>query len=113
MISLELKRYILFAIPFLLIPSAGFMFVSGSKWLGKEKGYLLGFLFYWTIWGLLIPLILLGTQNFPPLFVDGLGIRKSKQDTLPCWEHVDRLTTYGMRKKIEANLWKEKHCENL
>ena len=46
-------------------------------------------------------------------FVDGMDIRKSKQDTLPCWEHVDRLTMYGVRKKIGVNLWREKHCENL
>lgn len=47
------------------------------------------------------------------LFVDGLDIRKSKPDTLPFWEHVDRLTVYGMRKKTGVNLWKAKLCENL
>lgn len=37
------------AIPFLLIPSAWVVFVSLSKRLGKEKGYLLGFFFYWLV----------------------------------------------------------------
>ena len=68
--SLELKRYALLTIPLLLIPSTGFVFVVLSKWLGKEKGYLLGFLFYWAIWCLLIPLIFLGRNNFLFLFVD-------------------------------------------
>lgn len=68
--SLELSKDILLSIPFLLIPSTAFVFASLSKWLGKEKGYLLGFLFYWTIWCLLIPLILLGMQDFLSLFAD-------------------------------------------
>lgn len=42
MSSFELKRYIVLAIPFLLIPSTAFVFISFLKWLEKEKGYLHG-----------------------------------------------------------------------
>jgi membrane protease YdiL (CAAX protease family) len=66
----ELKHCVTIALPFVLIPSTAFAFASLTKWLGKEKGYLLGFLFYWTIWCLFVPLILLGTKNFLSLFVD-------------------------------------------
>ncbi len=45
-------------------------------------------------------------------FAGNLDTRKSKLVSLSCWAHVDRLTMFGMKKKIGANLWKEKHCEN-
>jgi membrane protease YdiL (CAAX protease family) len=67
---LEFEQIVLLAIPFVLIPSAAFVFVSLAKWLGNETGYLLGFLFYWTVWCLLVPLALLGTKHYPSLFVD-------------------------------------------
>jgi len=57
-------------IPILLIPSTAFVFSSITKQLGQEKGYLLGFLYYWIIWCLLVPLVLLGVQGFIALFVD-------------------------------------------
>jgi membrane protease YdiL (CAAX protease family) len=53
-----------------LIPTTAFVFRLLSKRLGNEKGYLLGFLFYWIAWCLLVPLILLGTDGFFSLFVD-------------------------------------------
>jgi len=67
---LEFEQIVLLAIPFVLIPSTAFVFVSLAKWLGNKTGYLLGFLFYWTVWCLLVPLVLLGTKDFPSLFVD-------------------------------------------
>jgi len=65
--AFELKHIVLLAIPFLLIPSAALVFITLAKWLGKEIGYLLGFLFYWTVWCLFAPLILLGTHNKPAI----------------------------------------------
>ena len=70
----ELKQIGLLAIPFVLIPSTAFVFVSLAKWLGNETGYLLGFLFYWTVWCLLVPLILLGRKDYPFLFVDKIPL---------------------------------------
>ena len=64
------KQLVAFALPLTLIPSAAFVFNLSSKLLGKETGYLLGLLFYWTIWCLLVPLILLGKEGFLSLFVD-------------------------------------------
>ncbi len=62
--------YVLLTIPFLLIPSTAFVFASLSQRLEKEKGYLLGFLFYWIFWCLLVPTFLLGVDGFLSLFVD-------------------------------------------
>jgi membrane protease YdiL (CAAX protease family) len=58
------------AIPFLLLPSTALVFTRASRQLGREKGYLLGFLFYWMVWCLLVPLLLLGRAGFSSLFVD-------------------------------------------
>jgi membrane protease YdiL (CAAX protease family) len=58
------------AIPSLLLPSTALVFTIASRHLGREKGYLLGFLFYWIVWCLLVPLLLLGRDGFSSLFVD-------------------------------------------
>jgi membrane protease YdiL (CAAX protease family) len=67
---LDLGQCALLILPFILIPSAAFVFSVLSKWLGKEKGYLLGFFFYWTVWCVFVPLIYLGKDGFLSLFVD-------------------------------------------
>lgn len=61
---------ILLVLPFALTPSAWFVFTTLAKYLGRETGYLLGFLFYWAIWCLLIPWMILGKRDFLALFVD-------------------------------------------
>ena len=66
----ELKHRILVLLPFILIFVTTLVFRSSTKWLGQEQGYLLGFLFYWTVWCLLIPLAFLGKDGFLSLFVD-------------------------------------------
>lgn len=58
------------AIPFLLLPSTALVFTLAARQLGREKGYLLGFLFYWMVWCLLVPLILLERDGFSSFFVD-------------------------------------------
>lgn len=58
------------ALPFLLLPSTALVFTFSSRRLGRETGYLLGFLFYWVVWGLFVPLLLLGCDGFLSLFVD-------------------------------------------
>jgi membrane protease YdiL (CAAX protease family) len=68
--SLDLGQYALLVLPFILVPSVAFVFNVLSKWLGKEQGYLLGFLFYWTIWCVFVPLIYLGKDGFLSLLVD-------------------------------------------
>jgi len=67
---LDLRQVALVALPFVLIPSAAFVFSTLEKRLGKEQGYLFGFLFYWTIWCLIVPLVYLGRDSFLSLFVN-------------------------------------------
>jgi membrane protease YdiL (CAAX protease family) len=66
----DLAKCVVLVIPFLLIPSTAFVSASLSQRLGKEKGYLLGFLFYWIFWCLLVPMLFLGTDGFFSLFMD-------------------------------------------
>lgn len=66
----DAKSAFALAIPFLLLPSARLIFIRESCLLGREKGYLLGFLFYWLVWCLLVPFIHLGRNEFFTLFVD-------------------------------------------
>jgi hypothetical protein len=56
--------------PFILLPSTALIFISSSASLGKEAGYLAGFLFYWIFWCLLVPLLCLGRDRFRKLLVD-------------------------------------------
>ena len=42
-------------LPFALFFSAWLVFQGAAQWAGKEAGYLLGFLFYWLFWCLLVP----------------------------------------------------------
>ena len=67
---LVLRQNALLALPFVLIPITAFAFKGFSKKLGKEVGYLLGFLFYWTVWCLFVPWVYLGKDGFLSLFMD-------------------------------------------
>ena len=60
----------LFAMPVVLLLSTWLVFRLSTIWIGKEPGYLLGFLFYWIVWCLIVPLIYLGKDGFLSLFVD-------------------------------------------
>jgi hypothetical protein len=64
----------LLALPFLLLPSTALVFSWLAKRLGKEKGYLLGFCFYWMFWCLLIPLMILGLEDFLSIFVQQIPL---------------------------------------
>lgn len=61
------KTFVLLS-PFLLIPSTAFVFVSVSRASNAALGYVLGFLFYWVIWCLLVPLSILKRAGFASLF---------------------------------------------
>ena len=61
---------LLLMVPIALIPSTAFIFSRLSQRMGKHKGYLLGFFFYWIFWCLLFPTLLLETDGFLSLFVD-------------------------------------------
>ena len=70
MVPTILKQYALLALPIILISTAILVFKGFSNKLGKEAGYLLGFLFYWTVWCVFVPMIYLGKDRFLSLFVD-------------------------------------------
>jgi len=63
-------QYALFVLPFILISTVSLVFKRFSKKMGQEAGYLLGFLYYWTVWCVVIPMIYLGRHGFTSLFVD-------------------------------------------
>jgi len=46
------------------------IFALASRWLGADAGYLLGFVFYWLFWCLLIPRVLLGKAEFAAILRD-------------------------------------------
>ena len=64
------SAYFLLVLPFGLIFSTTIVFTFLSKRLGKDASYLLGFIFYWIIWCVVVPLLYLGKDGFLSLFVD-------------------------------------------
>ena len=62
--------YAVLLLPVALIISAWLVFTSLAQQFGRERGYLLGFLFYWGAWCLLVPLLFLGWNGFASLFMD-------------------------------------------
>ena len=55
--------------PLLLILTTALVFRYSSKIFHKEKGYLIGFVFYWFFWCLAVPWLLIG-KNFASLLTD-------------------------------------------
>lgn len=53
------KKAFLLVLPILLIVSTALVFVSLSKWVNREFGYVMGFIFYWLAWCFLVPFIML------------------------------------------------------
>jgi hypothetical protein len=61
---------LLFGLPFLILPVMVGIFTLFAHWLGDQAGYLLGFGFYWLLWCLMIPRILLGKAEFATILHD-------------------------------------------
>ena len=62
------QKTFLLLLPILLILSTALVFVTMSKWLNAELGYVLGFIFYWLIWCFLVPYLLLKREGVVSLF---------------------------------------------
>ena len=62
------------AIPLLLIFTTALVFRYASTAFGKEKGYLVGFGFYWLFWCVLIPCLLVGKLDLTGLLTDRLSL---------------------------------------
>ena len=64
------RKLVALAIPFLLLPSTSLIFSIASQSLGREAGYIAGFAFYWLVWCILAPGLILGKQGFSSLLTD-------------------------------------------
>lgn len=62
------KRAALLALPPLLLASTTVAYRSSARCLGAKRGYGAGFLFYWSVWGLCVPLWALGPQKLRAAF---------------------------------------------
>ena len=62
------QKIFLLLLPILLILSTALVFMSLSKWLKAELGYVLGFIFYWLVWCFFVPLLMLKREGFISLF---------------------------------------------
>jgi membrane protease YdiL (CAAX protease family) len=66
---LSIKETVLYVLPLGLPITAIFIFSKLANKPNKAKSYIIGFLLYWTICCLIIPLTLLGVDEFLLLFV--------------------------------------------
>lgn len=60
----------LLLLPPLLIATTYLVFQRSVRRMGHGRSYLLGFLFYWLVWCLIVPLLLIGPQKLLDLFRD-------------------------------------------
>jgi membrane protease YdiL (CAAX protease family) len=64
------KAAFLIALPGLVLPSTAAVFTALAAWLGRDLGYLLGFMFYWLFWCLLVPWAVSGRRGPGALLAD-------------------------------------------
>lgn len=62
------QKNFLLVLPFLLFVSTALVFIFAAKWLGKEPGYFVGFVFYWVVWCTSVPWVILKTEGIRSLF---------------------------------------------
>lgn len=66
--TFDYKQYILLASPPLLLISTFLLFRFLSRNLGREKAFIYGFLFYWMVWCLILPLLTVGYEGLIEMF---------------------------------------------
>src|SRR3954447_22260875 len=59
----QVKRLVLFTLPFVLTLSCAFVFYWAAHIYGNKAGYLIGFVFYWLFWCIFIPVQLTGSKT--------------------------------------------------
>jgi len=62
------KEKLLAVVPLLLLLSTYLVFTAAVKILGLKPGYFVGFMFYWVVWCLALPLWLLGRDSVISMF---------------------------------------------
>ncbi|MCC6612612.1 MAG: CPBP family intramembrane metalloprotease [Anaerolineae bacterium] len=65
---LSTAQIILIAAPLVLFASTYAAFRSAKRWFSPQRAYLLGFVFYWVIWCILLPYLLIGTDGLRQMF---------------------------------------------
>jgi membrane protease YdiL (CAAX protease family) len=73
--SAAVRRCVLGATPVLVLVTTYAVFKTSAHMVGPVPGYLLGFLFYWSVWCLVVPLWLLGWARVRSLFQSPVGMR--------------------------------------
>jgi len=68
MLSDSLEKIIGIVLPFVLLVTTAIAFIFFSKFCGKKRGYFLGFLLYWSVWCLLVPIALITPEGLKQLF---------------------------------------------
>ena len=66
--NFKLNKIILFMLPLVLTLSCVFVFRLATNELGTKWGYLTGFLFYWIVWCIILPFLLLGSNAITCFF---------------------------------------------
>jgi len=64
------KQKMLLVIPLVLLATTYLAFREFIAFFGFKAGYFAGFVFYWMVWGLLLPLWVLGSRGLGSLFRD-------------------------------------------
>ena len=64
------RGLVLLGLPAFLFLTTTAVFLGAASRLGKEAGYLLGFLFYWLFWCLFFPRFMLGKAGFSQVLTD-------------------------------------------
>ncbi|HEY76302.1 MAG TPA: CPBP family intramembrane metalloprotease [Thermoflexia bacterium] len=62
------SQIVLVVAPPVLVATTYLVFRYSAARLGPARGYLVGFLFYWTVWCLLIPLLTVGPEGIRRMF---------------------------------------------
>jgi membrane protease YdiL (CAAX protease family) len=67
-LSLSKKQIVLLIMPPILLATTYGVFYNLSRWMGPICGYLGGFIFYWVVWCIILPLWAVGKNGFLQMF---------------------------------------------
>ena len=63
-----LRKTSIYLLPFVLLLTTAATFYFFSEWFGKRPGYFFAFVFYWLVWCLTIPLLMIGPGGVVELY---------------------------------------------
>ena len=62
------RKTFIYLLPLVLLLTTAAAFYFFSEWFGKKRGYFFGFLFYWIVWCVTIPLLMIGARGVIELY---------------------------------------------